>query len=54
MRLIPLAAALALGLMLGGPAPAATPPAPAAAAVSDYSQPGPYRIGVVEGEWKCL
>ena len=52
MRLIPLAAAMALGLMLCGPAPAATASAPAAAAMTDYSQPGPYRIGVVEGEWK--
>lgn len=53
MRLIPLFAALVAGLMIGGPAPMAMAAVAAApAAVSDYSQPGPYKVMALEGEWK--
>lgn len=52
MRLFPLLAALTVGLMLCGPV--ATTPAVAAApaAVTDYSQPGPYKVVALDGEWQ--
>ena len=52
MRLIPLFAALTVGLMFGAPATVVmAQPAPAAV-VTDYSQPGPYKVAELYGEWK--
>jgi predicted dienelactone hydrolase len=52
MRLIPLFAALAVGLMLCGPAPAALAATAPVATVTDYSHPGPFKVVAIEGEWK--
>lgn len=53
MRPTPLLAALLAGLVLSAPAMAAPagPDDTAVSAIADYSQPGPFKVVAIEGEW---
>ncbi len=51
MRLMSLLAALIMGLTFSAPAIAA-PPATSAASSPAYSEAGPYKVAVLEGEWR--
>ena len=52
MRLFPLLAALTVGLMLSSPVATGPAAATAPAAVTDYSQAGPYKVLELYDEWR--